>query len=179
MSDVTTMILDAIKTQMTKDLITTVAGNDPTKADIVKLGRFQEDPLKSNVYAAISSGDPERTEWSDGIVTLESMQNIGFSIDPREVGGGEVWWRRGVVQIGCYFIKDRFTEDNAIANANKFLHRAINSIKQTKVNGLTDSYSEKAVLLFVSSNNYSESGGPPNQYIWRGKIWWQVLTERP
>lgn len=179
MSEITTLILQAIKTKMTADLITSVSGSDPTRADVVKIGRFQEDPLSQNIYAAISNGDPERAEWADGIVTLESMQNIGFSIDPREVGGGEVWWRRGVVQLGCYFIRDKFTEEIAITHANKYLHRALNSLKSVNITNLSDTYGEKAAIMFVSGNNYSESGGPPNQYIWRGKIWWQCLTERP
>jgi hypothetical protein len=179
MAGIVPLLLNAILTQLNTKLITEVASSDPTKADIVKIGKYQDDPLKNNIYAAISPGDPERLEWADGIVTLESMQNVGFNIDPREVGGGEVWWRRGIIQVGTYFIMDRFTESVAITHAHTFLARLENALQTTPIAGLEDSYGERAVLLFVAGNQYSETGGPPNQYIWRGKVWWQVLTERP
>jgi hypothetical protein len=179
MAGIVPLLLDAIRVQLYTKLITEVSSSDPTKATVVKIGKFQDDPLKDNIYAAISPGDPERLEWADGIVTLESMQNVGFNIDPREVGGGEVWWRRGIVQVGTYFITQRYTETQAITYAHTFLARLENALQNTPVAGIEDTYGERAVLLFVSGNQFSETGGPPNQYIWRGKVWWQVLTERP
>lgn len=180
MAGIVSMILDELKTHLTTKLKTEVSSSDLSRATEVKIGRFQDDPLESNVYIAISPGDPSKTgDWEDGIVTLESMQDVGFSIDPREVGGGETWWRRGVAQIGCFYINERLDEEGALLNAHNTLHRLLYALRNAPVGGLIDEYDERSVKMFVAAHQFSESGGPPDQYIWRGKIWWQVLTEQP
>lgn len=178
MAGIVPLILEELKTYLTTKLIEEISSSDLSKATEVKIGRFQDDPLESNVYVAISPGDPTK-EWEDGIVTLESMQNIGFNIDPREVGGGETWWRRGVAQIGCFYINERLNEEEAMLNAHNTLHRLMYALRNAPVGGITDEYNEKSVKMFVAAHQFSESGGPEDQYIWRGKVWWQVLTEQP
>jgi hypothetical protein len=180
MAVIVPMILDALKGHLQTEMIDNVSSSDLSRATEVKIGRFQDDPLRSNVYIAISPGDPSKSgDWEDGIVTLESMQDVGFNIDPREVGGGETWWRRGVAQIGVFYINERLDEEDAVLNAYNTLHRLLWALRNAPVGGLTDEYNEKSVKMFVAAHQFSESGGPPDQYIWRGKVWWQVLTEQP
>lgn len=180
MSGMVPMLLETIKDYLTIKLIDEISTSDLSRASEVKIGRFQEDPLQTNVYIAISPGDPLKTgDWEDGIVTLESMQRVGFLIDPREVGGGEMWWRRGIAQIGVFYINERLDEEEAMLNAHNTLHRLLWALRGAPVGGLTDDYNEKSVKMFVAAHQFSESGGPPDQYIWRGKVWWQVLTEQP
>ena len=173
------LLLQQLKTHLTAEMQSSIASNDPTRADVVKIGRFQDDPLKNNVYIAISPSDPEKLDWVDGVVSLESMKDVGFYIDPREIGGGETWWRRGVVQIGCYFVKEKYDEETAISYSQTTLARLVNAIQSVDLNGLTDEFGELAVLMFCYSHHFAQSGGPPDKYIWRGKVHWQCLTERP
>lgn len=179
MAAITPLLLDILYTQLDDKMRTSISTSDPTRADVVKKGRFQGDPLKNNVYIAISPSDPEKLDWVDGIVTLDTMKDIGFYIDPREVGGGQAWWRRGVVQVGCYFIREKYTEDQAIDYAHTVLTRLLNNIESVNLTGVVDDFGERAILMFCYSHHFAESGGPPDQYIWRGKIHWQCLTERP
>lgn len=179
MAAIAPMLLDALHSHLTTKMQSSISSSDPTRADVVKIGRFQDDPLKNNIWIAISPSDPEKLDWVDGIVTLDTMKDIGFYIDPREVGGGQAWWRRGVAQIGCYFIREKYTEEQSIGYAHTVLARLVNNIENVDLNGLVDDYGERAILMFCYSHHFAESGGPPDQYIWRGKVHWQCLTERP
>lgn len=173
------MLLDRIAMHLTEKMHTLIPEDDPSRADLVKIGRFQDNPVKYNVYVAISPGDPEDTNWVDGIVTLESMKNIGFYVDPREIGGSQMWWRRGIAQLGCYFIREKFVEEEALRWAYTALGRLQHNIENIQVTDLTDSYGEQAVKMFHYAYSFSESGGPPKSYVWRGKVHWQCLTEIP
>lgn len=180
MTVIVPMILEALRDYLKVTMMDNVSSSDVSRATQVKIGRFQEDPLESNVYVAVSPGDPtESGDWVDGIVTLESMQDVGFYIDPREVGGGETWWRRGVAQLGVFYINERLEEEDAIIGAYNALHRLLWALRNAPVGGLIDEYNERSVKMFVAAHQFRESGGPPDQYIWRGKVYWQVLTEQP
>lgn len=170
------LILQRYKTALTTALITNVTG--PTQAKLVKIGRFQDDPTIKSIYVAISGGDPDNIEYRDGIVSLEEMQRIGFAAYPREIGGGQMWWRRGVIQVGCYFVVERVNEETAAQYAYDVLGRIENAIEGTTVIDLVDDFNERAIMGFCFSNSFFESGGPPQDYIWRGKVLWSVLTER-
>jgi hypothetical protein len=177
-----TMILERFLESLTQALITDIPDDDPTKADIVKIGRFQDDPTRYPISISISPGDPEDPAYRDGIVTLQngqqSSQNIGFYVDAREIGGGEYWYRRGVLQVQCHFVLSRYPETTALTHAHTVLGRVLYTLENTYVADLTDEFGEHAVVPFVYGNTFFESGGPPADYIWRGKVLWSVLTYR-
>lgn len=179
MAGIVPLLLNTIYEHLTRVMQTEVAADDPTRVDVVKIGRFQGNPVTNNVHLAISPGDPDKLEWIDGIVTLESMQNIGFIIDPREVGGGQVWWRRGIIEIECFFIREKFTQIEALGHAYTVMSRLQHNVENIDVSLCVDEFGEQAVKMFLYGHNFSESGGPPKSYIWRGKVYWQCLTEIP
>ena len=182
MSQIVPMVVNALVTHLTNVCITRVADvyeNDPTIADVVKLGRFQDDPINKNIHIAVNSGDPENPDYVDGILTLEEMDNIGMYFPVGELGGGRLWYRRGVVYLGCYFVRDQLAELVAFEHAYTVLGRIQQAIPQLNVASLTDSFGEQAIMLFCYGNTFSESGGPPGSYLWRGKIMWSCLTSRP
>lgn len=173
------LILNKIKTGLTTALITNIATTDPSRASVVKIGRFQQDPTIQNIYLAISPGNPEDPEYKDGVVSMREWENIGFEIPAREVGGGAYWWRRGIVQIGCYYVVDRVPEEIALAQATMVLGRTEKALEEISMSGVVDEFGEIAYgCPFVYANTFFESGGPPADYIWRGKIYWSVLTSR-
>lgn len=172
------MIVDAIVERLTDTLITSIPPDDPTRADIVKAGRFQDNPIHRNVYAAVTGGDPDDPNYKDGIITLEDMDRIGWRFPVREIGGGELWWRRGIVSLGCYFIRDKASETLAAQYAYDILGRIEKSLSHMPLTNLSDDYGEKGIFLTVYGNTFSESGGPPTSYIWRGKVFWSALTRR-
>jgi len=191
MTMITNLILHRLKTHLTNEMMTKITVGDPTRAVEVKLGRFQESPLMKNVYVSISGGDQQDPELADGVLTVKSTApgwQPGFDMWPREIGGGnddgsipggaEMWWRRGRIQLGCFYVNSNFEEEVAMAYAYETLGRLIKSVDTCPVNNLIDSFGELAVKIFSFSSNFFESGGPPKQYIWRGSVKFQVLTER-
>lgn len=179
-SHIVPMILDRIKDKMTEVFITTMDEDYPIYADTVKVGRFQDNPNKKNVYIAISPGDPDDLNTVDGIVTLDDFKDIGMADFPGyEIGGGEFWWRRGVIKYGCFFNKTNYDEETAMEYAYELLGYMQRAIKTVQVADLADPFGEQAYYLFAFANTFTESGGPPKQYIWRGQMYWQCLTEKP
>jgi hypothetical protein len=156
-----------------------ISSSDKTYASRVKAYRFQENPLDAGVYLWVTTGDPENPNDRDARVGLEDMETLGMRLPMGEVGGGHLWWRKGKVEIGCYFIKDRLEQDIAGDYAHTVLGRAMHNTERTVVSDLVDTFGEKALYLYIYASTYFESGGPPKMYIWRGDVYWQVLTERP
>jgi len=174
------LILNRIKVQLTATLITAAEDDDPIKADIVKVGRFQDNPNTNNIYAAIQSGDPDDLDFKDGIVSLGDFEDIALKVPAREIGGGEMWWRRGIIQYGCFFHQNNeYTEEQAMTMAYNFLGRIQGVVEDLFVADLVDDYGEQAYYMFPFANTFTESGGPPKSYIWRGRMYWQCLTEKP
>jgi len=179
MTQVVNLILDALVTHLTEVMQTNVSEADPTYVDVIKKGLLQSDKTQKNIQIGISGGDHEDPLYADGIVTLEKLPNVAFTLPAREIGGGQMWWRRGVAKLECFFIRENLTEDEAHVIAYDVLGRLLSSIEDTNLYGLTDDYGEHAIKVFCFGNTYFESGGPPKQFIFRGKILWQCLTERP
>ena len=97
----------------------------------------------------------------------------------REIGGGQIWRRKAVVQYGCYFVNQNFTEDEATQLAYSTLGRLLSSVEDVDINGLIDDYGERVVQVFCHANTFFEGGGPPTSYIFRGKVHVSYITERP
>jgi hypothetical protein len=178
MSHIVPLIVTEIVTRLKQVCITDLPADDPTRADVVKVGRFQDDRVLNNIHIAVSGGDAENPDYKDGIVTLGEMDRIAIYAPAREIGGGQLWWRRGVIQVGCYFINEQFDEATAMEYAYTVLGRIENNLESIPVAHLSDAHGEQALKLFAYGNTFFESGGPPSSYIWRGKILWTCLTGR-
>jgi hypothetical protein len=189
MSQIVNLVLHALKDHLTEEMQTNIDSFDKTQAAKVKIGRLQESPVPLGVYLAISGGDPQNPDLQDGILDVRASSpgwNTGFEMATYEVGGdpthpflsNSMWWRRGIVELGCFWMMDQLDEESAAESSYEVLGRLIFSIESCDVRGLKDTYGERAVKIFPFSNRFFESGGPPKQYIWRGSVQWQCLTER-
>jgi len=178
MSHIRYLIAKAIADHLETKLITDVSESDPLRASIVKFGRFQQSPIENYLYVSVIGGNVQDPTVQDGIVTIDDMEDIGLRIPAREIGGGEMWFRRGWVEIGAYFIAQGLAEELAADYAHTFMGRVSSNIKTAPVGGITDEFGEIASCIYVYAESLFEGGGPPNQYLWRGQIQWQVLTER-
>lgn len=148
--------------------------------DFIKFGRLQDSPIEAgrDIHLSLSFGSQQNPDLADGICVLEEIEKIAFLTAPREIGRQvEYWWRRGVIEINCYFISRRLAEKAAAAAAYSVLGRVTNILSKLHVMDLVDPWGERALLAFVVSSSYFESGGK-DQYIWRGRVKFQVLTER-
>lgn len=173
------LVLDELVSHLTLKCQTEIDVHDLTYADVVKKGLLQENKTQKNIAIGVTGGDHEQPDLMDGIATLETLPNIAMKIPPREVGGGEIWARRGVARLDCYFIRERLTESQAHEAAYNVLGRVMSEIPKAPVRGLVDSFGERCTLAFCYGNTFFESGGPPKAYIFRGKVLWLIFTERP
>lgn len=172
-------ILDAMQTHITLRLQTEIPEGDITRADVIKKGLLFDNKTQKNVQIGIQGGDHDFPEELDGIITLDKLPDIGFFIPAREVGGGEIWMRRGVVKIECFFIREGLAEDVAFAKAYQVMGRLTKAIKDTPVRDIPrDSFGERPITIQCYASSYFESGGPPRSYIFRGKAMWAALTEK-
>lgn len=178
---VVNMVLDRIVSTLIEKCQTAVPATELSYVDVVKKGLLQSSKTVKNVQFGVSGGDHEIPDYMDGIATAKQFEeDAGFVLPyAREIGGGVMWFRRGVVRIEAFFIRERLTEDVAHEAAYEVLGRVISALDDMSVNGLSDDYGERAIRMFCTGNTYFESGGPPKSYIFRGKVLWSCLTERP
>lgn len=173
------LILMAIRDDLKLHMMDEVAEDDVNRADVVKIGLLQESKTKKNIQLGITGGDHENPEEQDGISSIDKLPDIGFDLPVREIGGGKIWMRRGVVNIECFYVREKLDEESATLHAYAALGRAMEVIDNVKVAGLKDDFGERALFIDCYSNTYFESGGPPRTFIFRGKIMWAVYTEKP
>lgn len=174
------MIVDRIVEELQLVCIENIPFSDPTRVNKVKAERFQEDPTGNNLRISVMGGDLDDPDTKDGIVTLKEGSNsrVGFTIEPREIGGTTMWYRRGIVYCEFFFIVDQVPEMEARERAYTILGRIQQHIELIRVSDLTDDFGEHAIKLFHTQNSFFRSGGPPASYLYRGNLIWECLTER-
>jgi len=178
MSHIVNLLLGKMVEHLTATMQTPISEDDVTYADIVKKGLLQENKAKKNIAIGVTGGDHDDPEMTDGVVTLGKHPDIGFMLPPREIGGGQMWWRRGVIRVECFFIREKLEEDEAFDAAYEVLGRLMGNLETVNLSGLTDDKGERAIKLFCFANTFFESGGAPKSFIFRGKVSWICLTER-
>lgn len=175
------MLLDLIVEKLTANCRIGVNPTELSYVDEIKKGLLQSSKTSKNVQLGVTGGDHEDPNYLDTIITARGMQEaMGVDFNyAREVGGGQLWFRRGIVRIEAFFIRERLTEDEAHEAAYEILGRVSNVISGIDVSGMTDDFGETALQMFCYNNTFFETGGPPKSFIFRGKVAWSCLTERP
>ena len=178
-------LISALVNHLTTEMQTNVPTSDPTRADVVKAGfLFHQNPTRatSNVYITVSFGRPDDDKAKDGIASLSTFPDVAarFGRYAREVGGGEVWFRRITVRFGLFFVRSSFSEDQALQYASQFMERLENALASWKPSGIVSSSGkERALWAYLYSSSIFESGGERAQsFMFRGEADILVATER-
>ena len=176
---VVNLFLLKARDHLTERLQTQIPNDDVTRADVVKLGRLLENKSKKNIQLGINPGDPDNPDELDGIVTLDKLPNIGMTFPAREIGGSQIWMRRGVVRIECFFIRERLLEEDAFQKGYEVMGRLTQAIEEIPITEIPkDSFGERIISVHCYASNFFESGGGTSSYIFRGKAHWAVFTEK-
>lgn len=178
MSQIIDMILDRMVDRLTTEMIAHCVIKEE-KASLIKKGLLQVNKVEKRIEIGVTGGDHEDPAYQDSITSMQRLPDIAQFFAAREVGGGQMWWRRGVCRIECFLLTDGLAEKDAFARAYNILGRLENSIEDVYIADIVDDYDERGVKIYCYGNTFFESGGPPTQYIFRGKVFWQALTERP
>lgn len=180
MSMVVNLVLDQLVLTLQNNMNIGLTPDDLSYVDVFKKGLLQTSKTSKNIQIGVTGGDHEDPNYKDAIVSDRDLQDIGIAFPAREVGGGQAWWRRGVVRIECFFIRERLTEDEAHVAGYDVLGRVQSLIESVNLNAIVaDDFGERPQYMFCFANTYFESGGPPKSFIFRGKVYWTCLTERP
>jgi hypothetical protein len=177
------IIIDEIVAQLVTELQENVAKDDPSYVTLIQGGKTQKNPVIDVNSASVHIGDPEETtdDWIDEVARPGDPLAETWTVS--EVGGtfnGTFWWRKGTVQIECFFIKKsvQYNRDKARQVANE-IRRRVEHVLGTSFeafNGLSDG-TEQVQLMIPVKSRAREAGGP-KQHIWHIKVWWQALTSR-
>ena len=175
------LLMRSLRDHLISQLITPYPDTDPIKADIVKIGLFQENPSRaaSNVSVWIQNGDPNDIDSFDGVVTTGAARDLGITIPPYEIGGRAAWLRKTTATFGVYFVKSSYTEEQAAELATNFYGRLSTACRQFVPNGITDDFGETAQIAIVETERLFESGGiKKSTFIWRGYVRIVTVTLR-
>ena len=177
---ITPMILKRMEEDLKESLIRGIAEDDPTYALHVEIGRFRDNPLTKNIYVALAGGNTIDPDHIDGRIDNDQLDDIKVrNLPVGEIGGGTYWWRRGVADYACYFVKTTMTYDLSMMYAYQFQARLLGILDRIDISGLVDDAGEMTSSCpYIETTSIYESGGA-KKHIWRGKIFWRVLTWRP
>lgn len=172
------MILYKLRDDLEVSLVHDVPEDSPTRAIMVKVGRFQENPTDVNVSVALSGGDYEDPDFIDGRITHPDLRDILVrNLPEAEIGGGTYWWRRFSVYVSVFFTQHNYEESRALQYAYEFYGRLQSAVENVRMN-LVDDFGEQASgSPYFESTTYFQSGGK-NKWIFRGKLRFRVLTQR-
>jgi hypothetical protein len=178
------VIVDQIVAVLKAQLQGAVSKDDPAYVTEIQGGLLQANPVSRVNHATVHIGDPDDvgSEWIDEMAKPDDpFIEVGSSF---EIGGGfsgGLWWRRGVVKVDCFFLKQdvQYDRDKSRQVANEIRRRvelALGESAGQSFLGLTDDYEQ--VIAFFPVKSASREAGGPKQHIWHIKVWWQALTSR-
>jgi hypothetical protein len=170
--------------QYLADLLTATcivdASGAPFQAVLVRQGLLQQDPTQERISILVNPNDPDDTsskpEWTD---TLATSEVTGFDIPSYEVGGGSFWARRFTIDINVYLTQTQEDRQTARAIATTVFGLACKALDGIQACYIEDDFGEIAFMCLYKAITPYEGGGPPNSFIWRGKIRAQFITEKP
>ncbi len=170
------MIVDALVESIQMNLVDDASEQGLSRVTMVKSGLLQEDKVENRISCGVTGGDTEKPDMLDGIMSLDSFPDVGAFFPPRELGGGQGWWRIGTVKIECFLLSEGLEELAARDAAYEALRRVIKTVRETQISHLKDDSLEHAIKLYVPSNTFSQGGGGPESFLFRGKITWMAAT---
>jgi hypothetical protein len=174
-------IAERIREYLAANLNSGIAENEPYWVNKIESFRYLSNPSTDGTRVVVYPDNPDEVEFRDARIDANQTQmfGLGYKLPVGEIGGGHYWFRRGVVKLDFYGL-GKLAQDNrydAAEVAFAILGRLHKWLDLVPVSGLIDDYGESAIFFNVISSNYKESGGNKVN-IWRGTLYWQVLTHR-
>lgn len=175
------MLVDRAVERLTAAVEEQIALEDDTRVKTVRAGLLQSDPtLGVSILVQINDPDSEG-KWVHSVLSdlradRETIINRNIAY---ELGGAELWWYRYLAQIFQSWrpnvdrVKARRFSSMVLAQSK----RALKEMLQPNSVG-PDDFGEYAIDVRLVSIENIEAGGPA-AFMWRSKIYYQVLVGIP
>lgn len=159
----TDRLVETIVEEMKDDIL------DETSLGLARAGRLQANPLTFKLNLLVREGG--RT-WPDMLIPA----NYSIQAPQYEMPWGETWLRRLVCEYELFLFTKNREEAHRIANV--VFSRLKWVIGNLDLSGLTDTFSETAILVHSTKITTTEGGGPPANFIWRGDHYVEFMTNQ-
>lgn len=184
-------MVDYLEKVLVTDVIA-AGGDSVTVPFTIRGGKLQEDPTHG-ISVLFQSGD----SLDDSFISSE--YNLGgdnpFGRTRAEIGGGDLWIRRYSLEVGFFFISQKFglrNKDDIREKADEYAHLVIGRIEHAlrnvdrdrsaeaqAIRSIVDEFGEIYCWTELQDVKEIESGGPPSDYIWRVKVRFRVICQKP
>lgn len=183
MSSVINQIIDQVVLNLTKTMITDEPDED-LRPGLIRGGLLQQNPLPYRIVVLVHHNDPDDSGnnpfWGD--ITASEDDESGWNMPAGEVGGGEFYSRRFVLDIKIYFVRTKENRQAARETATAVIENAERGVRllNSTIHLIQPAVSGEIPLqVKVYRTTSAEGGGPPNSHIWSAKVMFTVLTEIP
>lgn len=147
----------------------------------IRQGAMQQDPVTPEIVILVNPGDQDDSvktpQWIDKPASRGSRP--GWEMDSQELGGTEFWWRVFTVDISAFLVNRGINRDDSRRIGMSLLALCQNALKDGKNLNIVDYMGERGLFIYIDKAQPIEAGGPGTSFIWRGKVHFSVLTEKP
>lgn len=171
-------LINFIRDQLEKALITNVPEDDNARAGVVKLGPLQgdPDPDEARISVEVYYNDPDQTLSGSGMGRAPEAWDD--QVEEVEVGGAITWRRRFTIKALVLLERTREGLSDAHAIVSKVrgrIERALLLMPFSDI-GTDEEYVARGVVSDDIRSEMVQVGGPPDSYSFHIKIRFDVLT---
>jgi len=175
------LIAEKIREYLIENLNSGISELSPYYVREIQSYRYLSNPAVDGTRVIVYADNPDEIDFKDSRIDVSQSQqsDLSYKIPVGEIGGGHLWWRRGIVKVEYYGL-GKFSQDTryeAAEVAYKILGRVHYNMDYVRISSLKDTYNEQGVYFHVINSSFKESGGN-RVNIWRGTLYWQALTQR-
>jgi len=178
MNGIHEVVLNFIRDELEKSLITNIDDTDPAKAGVVKLGPLQgePDPDAARISLEVYENDPDQEIKGSGL-SISRGSTWEDTIEEIEIGGCVTWRRMFTVKARCLLVNTQEELDEARSIASTVRSRIEKCILGMKFNGLgtEDEYVSRGPISETLRGSMTQLGGP-GAYDYQIKIRFEILT---
>jgi hypothetical protein len=177
MADISTMIQTRIVEAVIATCQAPFEAGDPTRANVVQKGNFQDDPTDYRGVVCVHRNNPKKTRdtgqaaWPDERVAVEMGMTIGSEAVCH-------WKRRLCVEV--QFWPAGMAQADAEEANGVLVARVVNTVERLWLLDLKDEFGEAVQQPAnpLVRMQFDEGGGPDDEYAWKTQLFLEYMTVR-
>lgn len=171
-------LINFLREQLEKSLVTDIPVNSSTRIGVVKLGPLQGDPDPdvARISVEVYYNDPDQTLRGSGMGAAPEAWDD--QVEEIEVGGCITWKRRFTVKARCLLEQSREALGDAhqiASTVRSRLEKALLFMDFSAV-GTDEEYVARGITSDALRGEMIQAGGPPDSYDFHIKVRFDILT---